>query len=215
MGYQPKPGDTGSLPKVKTGLYETQLTVVQTAEADTQIENSGKVYLPAIPNGIDIVDYIPYGGVYERPAYEGRLAEDVEPPPDPPPGDPCNLRDVELSYLYPIMNLDSIDVTHQLTGAQILTWIPGDVDVTHAVTGGILLDVLRRYDMEVEDIEVTHAQTGGVLLDVLRRYEMDVEDIDVSHSQTGGELLVILITYSNWPIESVDVLHSVTGGTLI
>jgi len=215
MGYQPKPGDTGSLPKIQTGINETQYFTKLTSETDETAENSGKVYLPNIPNGIDIIDYIPYGGVYERPAYEGRLAEDVEPPPDPEPGDPCNLRDIGVSYLYPVSNIDSLDVSHFIESGDLIAWPIEGIDISHASLSGSLVDVLLDYTVPTEAVDVSHVILSGVIVNVLLSYVVPPEGIDISHVVLSGVLLNVLILYSNWPAESLDISHAALGGSLV
>lgn len=119
--------------------------------------------------------------------------------------------------LYPVHNIDYVDVTHALTGGGLYSWPLENVDITHAMTGGTLLDALLTYaNWPVENIDVSHSLYGGELIVVVAfiRYDMLVESIDVTHAFTGGSIATVLLTYSNYPVENVDVTHALTGGTL-
>ena len=99
-------------------------------------------------------------------------------------------RTVLTSAPYPIINIDSLNVTHAFLGGLLRGFTDEAVDVTHAFTSGVLLQPLRTYaDALPESVDVTHAFTSGVLTTVLLNYSNALpESVDVTHAFVSGVL---------------------------
>lgn len=119
------------------------------------------------------------------------------------------------SFLYPIMNIEYLNVTHAFTAGAMFSWVPGKIDITHACIGGALELPLKTYGLwPVEKLDISHASVAGALVVVLKTYSMLVESTDITHAFVAGELVVVLKTYSNWPVEKLDITHAAVAGVL-
>lgn len=122
-----------------------------------------------------------------------------------------------VSYLYPIIEDNAVDIGHAITFGQFYTWGPLEVDISHAMVSGVLTSVLSSYTRwPVENVNVaTHDMISGVLTTVLKFYTFwPVESVDISHTMVAGTLTTVVFSYLNWPAENIDISHSMQGGTL-
>ena len=121
-----------------------------------------------------------------------------------------------VSFLYPIINLDAVDLVHNLYAGQLYIWLPGDVDLTHALVSGVLEQPLKSYNLwPAEAADITHAFLSGDIVTVLKTYNLwPPENVDIVHAFVDGTLTTILFSYLNWPVENVDMSHAFVSGTL-
>jgi hypothetical protein len=133
-----------------------------------------------------------------------------------------NLDDAAVTYisnLYPLMQLENLDLVHMILAGSLYTWLPGEIDLSHALVSGVLSQPLLTYNnWPVENIDLaSHALSAGSLVLVLKTYNnWPVESIDAAaHDLVSGTLVTVLFTYSNWPVESMDTSHGFTAGSLV
>jgi len=184
-------------------------------------KNESNPYRPPRDGIKDISDinYIPYGGVYEREglhpydrvstggAYENPKPVILEIPPV-----------FIASLTYPPLVSDEITVAGMVTGGGMLTPTEDLITAVDVITGGTLVPILQFYtNWPAEEIETFDSLiTGGNLVVALVTYSnWPVEEMEIVDSLiTGGSLTSLLIQYSNWPEESMFVNGLITGGTL-
>lgn len=184
-------------------------------------KNESNPYRPPRDGIKDISDinYIPYGGVYER---EGLHPYDRVSTggayENPTPVIPEIPTVFIASPTYPPLISDSMTVEGFIAGGSLLQ-SPQDFIATESViASGTLVPVLQFYtNWPAEEIETFDSLiTGGNLVVALVTYSnWPVEEIEIVDSLiTGGSLTNLLIQYSNWPEENMFVNGLITGGTL-
>lgn len=209
MAADPKRGATAP---PRSGAYKTP-------DSDgVRDKNESNPYRPPRDGIKDIteINYVPYGGVYER---EGLHPYDrvstggayENPTPEVP-----ELPLVFISSLtYPPVNSDSISAEGIITGGSMLQPTSDLIEAESLITGGTLVPILQSYNNWPPDlIESDGLLTGGTLDTALLSYYWPAEEIKSDGLLTGGTLVVALLTYSNALPDQMVASGLITGGTL-
>lgn len=162
------------------------------------------------------INYIPYGGVYEREgefpydmvatggAYE-RYTEVA----------PAALSLILASRTYPPVNTDVSTVESFITGGTLLTSPSDGMVLSSTIVSGSLNTLLQTYsNWPAEVASVDSTITGGALAVALISYTQPIESMSLDESITGGTLVTALISYTNWPSEDMVIDSIIAGGSL-
>lgn len=201
----------GAVSAPRSGVYRDPAT-------DGVKETGGPgTYRPPADGIRDITDinYIPYGGVYEREgdnpfdrvATGGVFERYTEP-------DPVVINTFIISYPYPPLVEDMMTLDSLITGGSLILIAIDQLDVDALITSGTLNPLLLSYTIPVEEISVSGSLTSGTITTLLLSYTIPVEEISVGAEITSGTLTAVGLSYSNWPAEEIDIDAIITGGTL-
>ena len=120
------------------------------------------------------------------------------------------------SPLYPYQFINSIQLSHNLTGGRLFGLItqiaPETFSLTHELLAGELREPLHITSF-LETLSLTHTIISGDLISSTKITSF-TESLALLHTIQGGQLLTLLIIYANWPLETLTLSHNVTGGNL-
>jgi len=197
MGYLDKAGKAGSVAKEVVGVNETPFySPPLNVEEDSEIL-LGKNFLVLPDNGLDTVDYIPFGGVYERPVFLRPAEADPEV---------TNYFTIESS-IYPGYIQDSYTGSSIIYDIDFLSSIVDNTTGNSLLTGA-LSEVYGYLDYTMlpetitgnSSLTTTLVETYGYLT-----YEMEPE-ITTGNSLLTGVLLELFayLEYTNWVPEQYE-----------
>jgi hypothetical protein len=208
MAATPKRGATES---PKAGVYRDPVTDgVRDTKESNPYRNS-----PVGPIDITGINYIPYGGVYEREgdfptdrvATGGAYEQYHEPEPE-------IVYIYIQSTLYPVLFEDDTDGSGNLLAVALQKISVDNSETSVTFTGGTLTPVLITYSGLPESVESSATLSGGTLDTVLLQYSMLPESTETLGHLDSGSLVVALIRYTQWIPEDTESGQLITGGTL-
>lgn len=161
------------------------------------------------------INYIPYGGVYER--------ADVHPIDRTPSGgayenpavDTPEVVDIFVASLtYPPILIDSMNILGSIVSGT-MNQIPEDsVQVSSTVLSSTISPALKTYYWPEESTQVNSTILDGTIVQILKTYYWPEEFVQVNSTILSSTLENKLVTYSNWPDEYMEVGSLIIGGTL-
>lgn len=204
----------GAVAPPQSGVYKDP-------SSDGVKENTGSgAYRPPVDGVKDIseINYIPYGGVYERET-DGRVQ------PSPSGGvfevykeeAPKESYSFLVSLTYPPLINDYITSSSLITGGSLYLPTEDSSYIFSTIDSGTLNTLLQEYlNWPAEEVYLYNCSiTGGSLATVLLQYDWPEESAFVTGAIDSGDLVTVVINYSNWPEENAYITGTITGGTLV